>query len=94
MKVSRFFRFTLLAFVLGSTWHRDGPAAQTAAKPSSTAARASAAPAAVTGSPLDLNTATVAQLESLPGIGDAYARRIMDGRPYTAKNQLVTKGIV
>ena len=43
---------------------------------------------------LDLNTATAVQLKSLPGMGDAYVRRIIDGRPYTAKNQLVTRGVL
>ena len=43
---------------------------------------------------LDINTATIDQLKSLPGIGDAYARRIIAGRPYTAKNQLITRGII
>lgn len=47
-----------------------------------------------TGEPLDLNTATPDQLKSLPGIGDAYAKRIVDGRPYTMKNQIVQRGIV
>jgi competence protein ComEA len=44
--------------------------------------------------PLDLNTATPAQLKALPGMGDAYVQRIIEGRPYTAKNQLVTRGVL
>jgi len=53
-------------------------------------------PAAATaaGAPLDINTATPEQLKAFPGIGDAYSKRIIDGRPYTAKNQLVTRGIL
>jgi len=43
---------------------------------------------------LDLNTATPEQLKALPGMGDAYVKRIIDGRPYTAKNQLTTRGIL
>jgi DNA uptake protein ComE-like DNA-binding protein len=43
---------------------------------------------------LDINTATVVQLKALPGMGDEYVRRIIAGRPYTAKNQLTTRGIL
>ncbi|MBM3796825.1 MAG: hypothetical protein FJW31_22870 [Acidobacteria bacterium] len=43
---------------------------------------------------LDLNSATEKELEGLPGIGDAYAARIVAGRPYAAKNELVQKGII
>ncbi len=43
---------------------------------------------------IDINTATPDQLKTLPGIGEAYARRIVAGRPYTAKNQLVSRGVI
>ena len=44
--------------------------------------------------PLDINTASAAELRALPGMGDAYVKRVIDGRPYTAKNQIVTRGIL
>jgi competence protein ComEA len=43
---------------------------------------------------IDINTAPAAQLRTLPGIGDTYSARIIQGRPYQAKSQLVSRKIL
>jgi competence protein ComEA len=79
---------SLFALLLVANLASPLPGLAQAKAPVKTAKAADAAPL------LDLNSASRADLEALPAIGVAYAQKIIDGRPYKAKNELVTKKIV
>jgi competence protein ComEA len=75
-----------ITLFVGASYADNAPAS----KPAPTDAKKPAPKA----EPVDLNSATEAQLKELPGIGDAYAKKIIAGRPYAKKDQLTSKKIV
>ena len=81
----------LFAVALVISGMKTSASAQSNAKTDVKAAPKAAAPK---GELLDLNSATIDELKALRGIGDAYSKKIVDGRPYARKDQLVSKKII
>jgi competence protein ComEA len=64
------------------------------AQPKEPAATSDKAGASTKKAPLDINSASEDDLKALPGIGDAYAKKIVDSRPYKRKDELVQKKVI
>jgi len=83
-------RLAALAALSLSLWAAPAPQTAKAAK-SHAATASSATPAAGL---IDINSASADTLATLPGIGSAYAKKIIAGRPYKGKDELVQKKIL
>lgn len=86
--MTRFRKYLLLSaasalLVTAASW--ANPAAYAGDKTETTAAKKDL---------IDINSASEADLEALPGVGPAYAKKIIDGRPYKGKDDLLQKKIV
>ena len=89
MKRNPFIR-VVLTLVAVALFTSLGVAQAAGSKPDAKTATTQAASADL----LDINSCTKEPLDALPGIGTVYSQKIIDGRPYKAKTDLVRKKIV
>jgi DNA uptake protein ComE-like DNA-binding protein len=99
MKLVRLLCLTLISFVPlvaapPQAAQKTAPSQAAKAAPSQAAQKPAPAATANKSGLIDINSATEDQLQTLPGIGPAYAKKIVAGRPYRGKNELVQKKVI
>lgn len=94
MRKNRWVRMACLPLALAATMLMSHAGAQSTASSATKAKTAQSSAMAPATDLVDLNSATADQLKALPGVGDAYAQKIIAGRPYSKKTDLVSKKII
>ena len=84
---------TVIALTAGA-YAQTGSAASAAGKAKSSASAKAGEAKAAAANLVDINSATKEQLDALPGIGAKYSQKIIDGRPYDKKDQLLSKKVI
>ena len=88
-RITRIWALAFLLFAVSVGFSQSAASAK--GGQSATASKSATAPAA---NLVDINSASKDDLKALPGVGDAYSQKIIDGRPYKTKTDLKTKKVV
>jgi DNA uptake protein ComE-like DNA-binding protein len=86
MKFARWILLPLVALGLLSGQSSTGAKSKTATSASADSAKNSQL--------IDINSASPDELDGLPGIGPALSKKIIAGRPYRSKTDLITKKVI